>query len=162
MTTIKQVILAIALTVLPLTANAMDHGTEKDIVDTAVENGSFKTLIVAVKAAGLVDTLKGKGPFTVFAPTDAAFAKLPRGTIASLLKPENKSKLVTILTHHVLAGVVSSKAVVGKKLSPKTVNGTSLSVDGTMGVIVSGAKVVAADVKAANGIIHVIDKVLLP
>ena len=109
-----------------------------------------------------MDTLKGKGPFTVFAPTDAAFAKLPEGTVASLLKPENKSKLVAILTHHVLAGAVSSKAVVGKKLSPKTVNGTSLSVDGTMGVMVSGAKVIAADVKASNGIIHAIDKVLLP
>jgi uncharacterized surface protein with fasciclin (FAS1) repeats len=162
MTTIKQVVLAIALTVLPLTANAVDYGIKKDIVDTAVENGSFKTLVVAVKAAGLVDTLKGKGPFTVFAPTDAAFAKLPKGTIASLLKPENKTKLVAILTHHVLAGAVSSKAVVGKKLSPKTVNGTSLSVDGTMGVMVSGANVVTADVKASNGIIHVIDKVLLP
>ena len=162
MTTIKQVVLAIALTVLPLTANAVDYGIKKDIVDTAVENGSFKTLVVAVKAAGLVDILKGKGPFTVFAPTDAAFAKLPKGTIASLLKPENKSKLVAILTHHVLAGAVPSKAVVGKKLSPKTVNGTLLSVDGTKGVMVSGAKVVSADVKASNGIIHVIDKVLLP
>ena len=140
MTTIKKMVLAIALTLLPLTANAMDHGMKKDIVDT----------------------LKGKGPFTVFAPTDAAFAKLPKGTIASLLKPENKSKLVAILTHHVLAGAVPSKAVVGKKLSPKTVNGTSLSVDGTMGVMVSGAKVIIADVKASNGIIHAIDKVLLP
>ena len=162
MTTIKQAVLAIALTVLPLTANAMDHGMKKDIVDIAVENGSFKTLVAAVKAAGLVDTLKGKGPFTVFAPTDAAFSKLPKGTIASLLKPENRSKLAAILTHHILAGAVPSKAVVGKKLSPKTVNGTLLSVDGTKGVMVSGAKVVTADVKASNGIIHVIDKVLLP
>ena len=135
---------------------------KKDIIDTAVANGSFKTLVAAVKAAGLVDTLKGKGPFTLFAPTDAAFSSLPEGTVANLLKPENKDKLVAILTHHVLAGAVTSKAVVGKKLSPKTVNGTSLSVDGTNGVMVSGAKVVTADVKASNGIIHVIDKVLLP
>ena len=162
MTSIKTMVLAVLLTVLPLTANAMNHAMKKDIVDTAVANGSFKTLVAAVKAAGLVDTLKGKGPFTVFAPTDAAFAKLPEGTVASLLKPENKSKLIAILTHHVLAGAVPSKAVVGKKLAPKTVNGTSLSVDGTMGVRVSGAKVIAADVKASNGIIHVIDKVILP
>ena len=162
MTIIKQLVVALAVTFLPLTVNAMDYGNKKDIVDTAISNGSFKTLVAAVKAAGLVDTLKGKGPFTVFAPTDAAFAKLPKGTIASLLKPENKSKLVAILTHHVLAGAVPSKAVIGKKLSPKTVNGTSLSVDGTMGVMVSGAKVVTADVKTSNGIIHVIDKVLLP
>ena len=162
MTIIKQLVVALAVTLLPLTVNAMDYGNKKDIVDTAISNGSFKTLVAAVKAAGLVGTLKGKGPFTVFAPTDAAFAKLPKGTVASLLKPENKSKLVAILTHHVLAGAVPSKAVIGKKLSPKTVNGTSLSVDGTMGVMVSGAKVVSADVKASNGIIHVIDKVLLP
>jgi len=162
MTTIKKMVLAIAMTILPLTASAMDHGMKKDIVDTAVANGSFKTLVAAVKAAGLVETLKGKGPFTVFAPTDAAFAKLPEGTVASLLKPENKSKLVAILTHHVLAGAVPSSAVIGKKLSPKTVNVTSLSVDGTKGVMVSGAKVIAADVKASNGVIHAIDKVLLP
>ena len=115
-----------------------------------------------MKAAGLVDTLKGKGPFTVFAPTDDAFSKLPKGTIDSLLKPENKSKLVAILTHHVISGAVPSADVVSKKLSPKTVNGSSLSIDGTMGVMVSGAKVITADVKASNGIIHVIDKVLLP
>jgi uncharacterized surface protein with fasciclin (FAS1) repeats len=145
---------------LPVVSNAMDH--KKDIIDTAIENGSFKILVAAVKAAGLVDTLKEKGPFTLFAPTDAAFSKLPEGTVAGLLKPENKAKLVAILTHHVLAGTVPSKAVVGKKLSPKTVNGTSLSVDGYNGVMVSGAKVVSADVKASNGIIHVIDKVLLP
>lgn len=160
MSTIKKLVLAFALVMLPVVSNAMDH--KKDIIDTAVANGSFKTLVAAVKAAGLVDTLKGKGPFTLFAPTDAAFSSLPEGTVANLLKPENKAKLVAILTHHVLAGAVTSKAVVGKKLSPKTVNGTSLSVDGTNGVMVSGAKVVTADVKASNGIIHVIDKVLLP
>ena len=160
MPTIKKLVLAFALVMLPVVSNAMDH--KKDIVNTAIENGSFKTLVAAVKAAGLVDTLKGKGPFTLFAPTDAAFSKLPEGTVANLLKPENKAKLVAILTHHVLEGAVPSKAVVGKKLSPKTVNGTSLSVDGTNGVMVSGAKVISADVKASNGIIHVIDKVILP
>ena len=162
MTAIKQMVLAIALTIIPLSAYAMDHKMKRDIVDTAVANGSFKTLVAAVKAAGLVDTLKSKGPFTVFAPTDSAFAKLPKGTIENLLKPENKSKLVAILKHHVLPGSVPSTSVVGKKLSPKTVNGTSLSIDGSMGVMVSGAKVVVADVKASNGIIHAIDKVLLP
>lgn len=161
MNTIKKLIFAIAM-LLPLAANAYGHGTKKDIVDTAIANGSFTTLVTAVKAAGLVDTLKGKGPFTVFAPTDDAFSKLPKGTIDSLLKPENKSKLVAILTHHVISGAVPSADVVSKKLSPKTVNGSSLSIDGTMGVMVSGAKVIAADVKASNGIIHVIDKVLLP
>ena len=160
MSSMKKLVLAFALIMLPVVSNAMDH--KKDIIDTAIENGSFKTLVAAVKAAGLVDTLKGKGPFTLFAPTDAALSKLPEGTVANLLKPENKAKLVAILTHHVLVGAVPSKAVVGKKLSPKTVNGTSLSVDGTNGVMVSGAKVVSADVKASNGIIHVIDKVLLP
>ena len=161
MNTIKKLIFAIAM-LLPLAANAYGHGTKKDIVDTAIANGSFTTLVTAVKAAGLVDTLKGKGPFTVFAPTNAAFSKLPKGTIDSLLKPENKSKLVAILTHHVIPGAVSSADVVSKKLSPKTVNGSPLSIDGTMGVMVSGAKVMTADVKASNGIIHVIDKVLLP
>ena len=160
MSTIKKLVLAFTLVMLPVVSTAMDH--KKDIIDTAIANGSFKTLVAAVKAAGLVDTLKGKGPFTLFAPTDAAFSKLPKGTVANLLKPENKAKLVAILTHHVLAGAVTSIAVVGKKLSPKTVNGTSLSVDGTNEVIISGAKVVSADVKASNGIIHVIDKVLLP
>jgi uncharacterized surface protein with fasciclin (FAS1) repeats len=162
MAAIKKLILAIALIILPLTANAGSYGAKKDIVDTAIANGSFTTLVTAVKAAGLVDTLKGKGPFTVFAPSDAAFSKLPKGTIDSLLKPENKSKLVAILTHHVIAGAVSSAGVVGKKLSSKTVNGSSLSIDGTKGVMVSGAKVITADVRASNGIIHVIDKVLLP
>jgi len=162
MTTIKYLAFAIALALLPVTVNAMNNGMQKDIVETAVENGSFKTLVAAVKAAGLVETLKGKGPFTVFAPTDAAFAQLPKGTVENLLMPKNKSKLVAILTHHVLAGAILAKEISGKKVSPKTVNGTSLSIDGTLGVTVSGAKVVIADVKTSNGIIHVIDKVLIP
>ena len=132
-----------------------------DIVDTAVEAGSFKTLVAAVQAAGLVDTLKGEGPFTVFAPTDEAFAKLPEGTIAELLKPENKDKLTAILTYHVVAGKVAAADVV-KLSSAKTVNGKEVAISTTNGVMVDGAKVVATDIECANGIIHVIDSVILP
>ena len=135
---------------------------KKDIVDTAVSAGSFNTLAAALKAAGLVDTLKGKGPFTVFAPTDEAFAKLPAGTVEDLLKPENKAKLVSILTYHVVPGSVSSGEVV-KMTSAKTVEGQSVKIstkDG--GVMIDGAKVVKADVMASNGVIHVIDSVILP
>lgn len=133
-----------------------------DIVDTAVAAGSFNTLVAAVTAAGLVDTLKGAGPFTVFAPSDDAFAKLPAGTVEDLVKPENKDKLVAILTLHVLSGAVHAADVAGKTLSPASVNGEALNVDGTDGVTVNGAKVVAADIACANGVIHVIDTVLLP
>jgi uncharacterized surface protein with fasciclin (FAS1) repeats len=133
-----------------------------DIVDVAAGAGSFKTLVAAVKAAGLVETLKGEGPFTVFAPTDEAFAKLPEGTLEELLKPENKDQLVGILTYHVVPGKVDSKKVVGLK-SAKTVNGkeVAIKVDGKT-VMVGEAKVVKADVEASNGVIHVIDTVLLP
>lgn len=133
-----------------------------DIVDTAVAAGSFKTLVAAVTAAGLVDTLKGAGPFTVFAPSDEAFGKLPEGTVADLVKPENKAKLTAILTLHVLAGKVTAADVAGKKLSPASVQGQELHVDGTNGVTVNGAKVVTADIACTNGVIHVIDAVLLP
>jgi uncharacterized surface protein with fasciclin (FAS1) repeats len=133
-----------------------------DIVDTAVAAGSFKTLVAAVTAAGLVDTLKGAGPFTVFAPSDEAFGKLPEGTVANLLKPENKAKLTAILTLHVMAGKVMAADVAGKKLSPASVQGEQLHVDGTHGVTVNGAKVVTADIACTNGVIHVIDAVLLP
>jgi uncharacterized surface protein with fasciclin (FAS1) repeats len=133
-----------------------------DIVDTAVAAGTFKTLVAAVTAAGLGETLKGAGPFTVFAPNDAAFAKLPAGTVESLVKPENKDKLAAILTLHVLSGKVLASDVAGKKLSPKSVQGEELHVDGTSGVTVSGATVVAADVACTNGVIHVIDTVILP
>ena len=163
MFSLRKITVALVLSiVVPFSAFAGHHGMKKDIVDVAVANGSFKTLVAAVKAAGLVDTLKSKGPFTVFAPTDDAFAALPKGTVETLLKPENKAKLQAILKHHVLVGVVPSKAIAGKKLSPATVNGTKLDIDATKGVMVSGAKVVIADVKASNGVIHVIDKVLLP
>lgn len=133
-----------------------------DIVDTAVAAGSFKTLVAAVTAAGLVDTLKGAGPFTVFAPSDDAFAKLPAGTVESLVKPENKAKLAAILTLHVMAGKVMAADVAGKKLSPASVNGEALHVDGTNGVTVNGAHVTTADIVCTNGVIHVIDAVLLP
>ena len=133
-----------------------------DIVDTAVAAGSFSTLVAAVTAAGLVDTLKGAGPFTVFAPTDEAFAALPAGTVEDLVKPENKDKLTAILTLHVLSGAVHAADIAGKTLLPASVNGEALDVDGTDGVTVNGAKVVTADIACTNGVIHVIDAVLLP
>ena len=133
-----------------------------DIVDTAVSAGTFKTLVAAVKAAGLVDTLKGAGPFTVFAPSDAAFAKLPAGTVETLIKPENKAKLAGILKFHVLPGKVMAADVAGKTLSPASVQGEALKVNGTHGVTVNGAKVTSADIGCTNGVIHVIDTVIMP
>ncbi|MDH3234401.1 MAG: fasciclin domain-containing protein [Alphaproteobacteria bacterium] len=133
-----------------------------DIVDTAVQAGSFKTLVAAIKAAGLVETLKGKGPFTVFAPTDNAFAKLPKGTLESLLKPENKAKLQAILTYHVVSGKIMSGEIAGKRAMVKTVQGGELKVDATKGVMVDDANVVKADIVTTNGVIHVVDKVMLP
>lgn len=133
-----------------------------DIVDTAVAAGSFKTLVAAVKAADLVGTLKGPGPFTVFAPTDAAFKKLPKGTLASLLKPENKGKLVKILTYHVVPGKVMAADLAGRTIAVATVEGGQVHVNGKHGVRVNNARVVKADVIADNGVIHVVDKVLLP
>jgi glutathione peroxidase len=132
-----------------------------DIVDTAVEAGSFKTLTAALKAAGLTKTLKGKGPFTVFAPTDAAFAKLPAGTLASLLEPENRATLTSILTHHVVAGKFTAADVM-KRSTATTLNGQQVSFSTGGGVKVSGAKVIKADVDCSNGVIHVIDSVILP
>ncbi len=134
----------------------------KDIVDTAVGAGNFSTLVTAVKAAGLVETLKGAGPFTVFAPTDEAFAKLPKGTVEDLLKPENKDKLKAILTYHVVPGKVMAADIKGKKESVKTVEGSDLAVDATSGVKVNDASVVTADVAASNGVIHAIDTVVMP
>ena len=133
----------------------------QDIVAVASGAGSFNTLVAAVKAAGLVETLQGTGPFTVFAPTDEAFAKLPKGTVEDLLKPENKAKLVAILTYHVVAGKVMAADV--KTMKAKTVNGQSLDVKvSDSGVTVDNAKVVKTDVAASNGVIHVIDTVVLP
>ena len=132
-----------------------------DIVETAIKAGSFNTLVTAVKAAGLVDTLKGNGPFTVFAPTDAAFAKLPKGTVETLLKPENKAQLVKILTYHVVSGEVLSTTLKSGKV--KTVEGDTVNVlVQKSGVTINKSKVTAVDVKASNGVIHVIDTVLMP
>jgi len=134
----------------------------KNIVDTAVSAGSFKTLTAALEAAGLVGTLEGKGPFTVFAPTDQAFAKLPAGTVESLLKPVNKQKLTALLTYHVVAGDVKAADVV-KLSSAKTLNGQSVTIKVVGGkVLINGATVVKADIAATNGTIHVIDTVLMP
>ena len=134
----------------------------KDIVDTAVSAGSFKTLTTALEAAGLVETLKGKGPFTVFAPTDEAFAKLPEGTLKSLLMPANKQKLKAILTYHVVAGNVKAADVI-KLSSAKTLNGQSVTIKVVGGkVLINGATVVKTDFAATNGTIHVIDTVLMP
>jgi uncharacterized surface protein with fasciclin (FAS1) repeats len=155
---------AIAVVAVTVGATTVRAQQPKDIVDTAVAAGSFKTLAAALQAAGLVETLKGKGPFTVFAPTDAAFAKLPKGTVEDLLKPENKAKLVAILTYHVVPGSVMAAQVVtmnGKEA--KTVNGQSVKIAVNNGtVMVDGAKVVTTDIKATNGVIHVIDSVILP
>ena len=142
-------------------AHADTKATGKDIVAVASGAGSFNTLVAAVKAAGLVETLQGTGPFTVFAPTDEAFAKLPKGTVEDLLKPENKEKLVAILTYHVVSGKVMAADV--KTMKAKTVNGQSLDVKVTDGAVtVDNAKVVKTDVAASNGVIHVIDTVVMP
>lgn len=139
---------------------------EKDIVDTAVAAGDFKTLVTAVKAAGLVETLKGEGPFTVFAPTDAAFGKLPEGTVGELVKPENKKKLTSILTYHVISGKVMAKdAVAAAKegAEVKTVEGSKIKLSIKDGAVyVDGAKVVKTDIVCGNGVIHVIDAVIMP
>ncbi len=157
---IRRTATAVALAV-PLMFGAV-AAKAADIVDTAMSAGQFETLVAAVKAAGLVDTLKGEGPFTVFAPTDEAFAKLPAGTVEDLLKPENKDQLVAVLTYHVVPGKVMSGDIAGKAMDVATVQGSKLSVDATDGVKVDGANVVSADVEATNGVIHVIDAVVLP
>jgi uncharacterized surface protein with fasciclin (FAS1) repeats len=134
-----------------------------DIVDTAMSAGSFTTLVAAVQAAGLADTLKGEGPFTVFAPTDAAFAKLPEGTVESLLEPENRDQLQAILTYHVVPGKVMSSDLAGKTLMAETVEGSEVQIDASGGdVMVDNATVSQADIVASNGVIHVIDTVILP
>ena len=133
-----------------------------DIVDTAAKAGSFKTLLAAAKAAGLVPVLKGKGPYTVFAPTDNAFANLPKGTVESLLKPENKAQLKAVLTYHVVPGKVMSSQIAGKIAQVKTVEGRKININATKGVMINDAQVVLADVEASNGVIHVVDKVIIP
>ncbi len=163
---IKSIVKAVVLAqfvLLGAVANAHDHGMKKkDIVDTAVEAGTFNTLAAALTAADLVDTLKGEGPFTVFAPTNEAFAKLPEGTVENLLKPENKDQLVAVLTYHVVAGKVMAADVV-KLESAATVNGAEVTIKASdAGVMVDDANVVTTDIKASNGVIHVIDTVILP
>jgi uncharacterized surface protein with fasciclin (FAS1) repeats len=140
---------------------AFAEGHSKDIVDTAIGAGSFTTLVAAVQAAGLVDTLKGDGPFTVFAPTDDAFAALPDGTVADLLKPENKDKLVAILTYHVVAGKVMSSDL-SNGMMAATIQGSDVKIMTEGGVTVNGANVVTANIEASNGVIHVIDAVIIP
>ena len=154
---------AVVLAVVGLAiGSTFARATNQDIVDTAVGAGQFKTLAAALQAAGLVDTLKGPGPFTVFAPTDAAFAKLPAGTVESLLKPENKAKLTAILTYHVVPGAVKAEQVT-KLDEAKTVNGAMVRVSTDHGkVMINNANVVKADIPASNGVIHVIDTVILP
>ena len=154
-------IVAIAVIALSVSIGAAS-ATSKNIVETAVQSGKFNTLVAALKAAGLVNTLNGKGPFTVFAPSDTAFSKLPTGTVDGLLKPENKAKLVSILTYHVIPGKIMSGDIAGKKISVKTVQGSEISVDAMYGVKINDSNVVSADIAATNGVIHVIDKVLIP
>ena len=140
---------------------AFAGGHSKDIVDSAVAAGSFHTLAAALTAAGLIDTLKGEGPFTVFAPTDAAFAALPAGTVEDLLKPENKDKLIAVLTYHVVAGKVMSTDLT-EGMTAATVQGSEITITLEGGAKVNGAVISAVDVEASNGVIHVIDAVILP
>ena len=153
---IKNVIAALPFALIGAPSNALD------IVDTAVSAGQFNTLVAAVEAADLVATLKGDGPFTVFAPTDEAFAALPEGTVESLLKPENKDELIAVLTYHVVAGKIMSSDIAGKETKVESVQGSKLDVNATNGVTVDGATVVTADIETDNGVIHVIDRVVLP
>ena len=159
-------ILAAVMVFVPLAANAQMSGNSlserKDIVDTAVSAGMFNTLVAAAQAGGLVETLRGDGPFTVFAPTDKAFAKLPAGTVENLLKPENRDQLIKILTYHVVPGNAKATDVV-KQNRWKTVQGQEVTVKAKGGkVMIDKATVVKADIAAANGTIHVIDTVLMP
>ena len=149
-------IAALPLTLISATSNALD------IVDTAVSAGQFNTLVAAVEAADLVTTLKGDGPFTVFAPTDEAFAALPEGTVENLLKPENKDQLIAVLTYHVVPGKIMSSDIAGTATMVESVQGSELDVNATDGVTVDGATVVTADIETDNGVIHVIDRVVLP
>lgn len=158
----KAALLIATLALLVVSSRAQDNAPSKDIVETAVAAGQFNTLVKAVEAAGLVDTLKSPGPFTVFAPTDAAFAKLPAGTLDDLLKPENKEKLKAILLYHVVPGKVTARQAM-KLHEAKTAEGKELKISTKGGkVMVNNATVIKPDVMATNGVIHVIDTVLLP
>jgi uncharacterized surface protein with fasciclin (FAS1) repeats len=163
--TLKLVLVTVFSTWFSVTAFAGAHSgapMQKDIVDTAVAAGSFETLAAALQAAGLIDALKGDGPFTVFAPTDEAFAKLPEGTVDNLLKPENQEALKAILLYHVVSGEIMA-ADIGSGATPMTLEGDTIDVvSSSSGVTVNGAKVISADIDASNGVIHVIDAVILP
>jgi uncharacterized surface protein with fasciclin (FAS1) repeats len=154
--------LSLALATAVLAVGTATAGMQKTVVDIAAGDDRFETLVAAVKAADLAGTLSGDGPFTVFAPTDEAFEKLPEGTVDNLLKPENKDQLRAILTYHVVPGKVMSADIAGKEMTADTVNGTGLPIDATDGVSVGGASVVKADIEASNGVIHVVDSVILP
>ena len=157
---IRRTFLALT-TAMALSGPAFADGHSKDIVDTAVAAGNFTTLAAALGAAGLVETLKGPGPFTVFAPTDAAFAALPAGTVEDLLKPENKDKLTAILTYHVVPGKVRSTDLT-EGMMAKTVQGSEATITLDGGAKVDGAAISTADIEASNGVIHVIDQVIMP
>ncbi|MDO8986166.1 fasciclin domain-containing protein [Cypionkella sp.] len=158
---IRRTFLALTASVALMSAPAFAGSHDKDIVDTAIGAGTFTTLVTAIEAAGLVETLKGAGPFTVFAPTDAAFAALPAGTVEDLLKPENKEKLIAILTYHVVPGAVMSTDLT-EGMMATTVNGAQVTITLEGGAKVNGAVISAADIVATNGVIHVIDSVILP
>lgn len=161
-------LLASAAIALPVTAHAEEnrgHMTQTaaaNIVETAEAAGQFQTLLAAAQAAGIAEVLQSDGPFTVFAPTDDAFAALPDGTVENLLKPENRDQLAAILTYHVVRGRVMSSELAGRQIQVETVEGSFVQIDGTSGVTVNGANVVQADIPASNGVIHVIDQVILP
>ena len=159
MNRLRNLAAAAAIAVTGMLASAQAYAA--DVVDTAVAAGGFDTLVAAVQAAGLVDTLKGEGPFTVFAPTDAAFAALPAGTVEDLLKPENKDKLVAVLTYHVLPGKVMSTDLT-EGMKAKTVQGAEVTITLEGGPKVNGATISGPDIAATNGVIHVIDAVILP
>ena len=158
---LRRTLLATAAATTLMATSAFAAGHSKDIVDTAVGAGTFNTLVAAVSAAGLVDTLKGDGPFTVFAPTDDAFTALPEGTVENLLKPENLDMLTAILTYHVVPGKVMSTDL-SDGMMAATVEGGEITIDLSNGVMVDKANVVSADIEASNGVIHVIDAVILP
>lgn len=153
---------AVALVALVVGTSAARADDHVDIVDAAVADGRFTTLVAAVQAAGLVETLKGDGPFTVFAPTDEAFAKLAEGTVEDLLKPENRETLVAVLTYHVVPGKVMSGDIAGQTTEVATVQGSTIEVDATDGVMIDDATVTEADIVTSNGVIHVIDTVIMP
>lgn len=162
MTNRRRVLQGVAMGAALALAGCAVRNANPDLVEVAQASPDFETLVAAVVAADLVETLKGPGPFTVFAPTDAAFSDLPSGTLETLLKPENKEKLAALLTYHVVSGRVLAEDLAGQRSRVPTVNGQTVHVDGRSGVRVNGANVVTPNIEASNGVIHVIDRVLLP